>query len=143
MKRILLVLMCLWFLPVLTWANSGGEEKKEGAEGEGASSGPTMEYLEMKPKFTVNLTEPRKYLLVNVQLMVEGEEAIEKVKKNFPALRNSLIMLYSGLSVADLQTMDQREALRTKTKEQIRATLDKFANSDGFRDVYFSEFFVN
>jgi flagellar protein FliL len=137
--RILLLLISLWMVPVLTWANSGGEAKKEGEE----AAGPTMEYLEVKPKFTVNLLEPRKYLLVNVQLMVEGAEAIEKVAKNLPVIRNALIMLYSGLSVADVQTMEQREALRLKSKEEIRAALDKLSNSDGFRDIFFTEFFVN
>jgi flagellar FliL protein len=133
------MLISLWLVPVFAWANSGGEEKADDA----AASGPVTEYLPMKPKFTINLVEPRKYLLVNVQLMVEGSESIEKINKNMPALRNALIMLYSGLSLADLQTVEQREALRIKTKDEIRTTLDKFANSDGFRDVFFSEFFIN
>jgi flagellar protein FliL len=137
--RIVIMLISLWLVPFFAWANSGSEEKPE----EAASSGPVIEYLPMKPKFTINLVEPRKYLLVNVQLMVEGSEAIEKINKNMPALRNALIMLYSGLSLADLQTVEQREALRLKTKDEIRTTLDKFANSDGFRDIFFTEFFIN
>ncbi|MCF7971416.1 MAG: flagellar basal body-associated FliL family protein, partial [Methylococcaceae bacterium] len=66
----------------------------------------------MTPKFTVNLAEPKKYLRIDVQLMVEGDKAIEKVKKHLPALRHSLIMLFSGKPAADLQTAEQREALR-------------------------------
>lgn len=138
--RIFLLLMSLWFVPAFAWANSGGEEKHEGASEE---SGPAMEYLELKPKFTVNLMEARKFLLVNVQLMIEGAEAIDAAKKNIPALRNALILLYSGLSIADLQTMEQREALRIKTKEEIKTTLEKFASSNGFKDVFFTEFYVN
>lgn len=121
-------------LPLLTWANEGGGE---------SSGGPAIEYIEMKPKFTVNLVEPKKYLMANVQIMVEGEKEIEKVKKNMPAIKNALIMLYSGFSIADLQTMEQREALRVKTKDEIRNVLDKYANSDGFRDVFFTEFLLN
>ncbi len=104
---------------------------------------PEMEYLEMKPKFTVNLAEKRKYLMVNVQLLIEGEKYIEKVKKHMPLLRHELIMLFSGMSVDELQTMEQREALRLKSKRTITDALDKYGNSDGFRDVFFTEFLVN
>jgi flagellar FliL protein len=134
--QIFVLLIALWFMPVCSWANSGGEAADE-------SEGPVTEYIEMKPKFTVNLLEPKKYLMVNVQLLVEGAANVEKIKKHMPALRNTLIMLYSGLGSADVQTMAQREALRTKTKEEISNALNKYAHIDGFRDVFFTEFFVN
>lgn len=134
--QIFILLLSLWIMPVLSWANSGGEAVDE-------SGGPVTEYVEMKPKFTVNLLEPRKYIMVNIQLLVEGAANVEKIKKHMPALRNTLIMLYSGLGLADVQTMEQREALRVKTKDEVRAALEKYANSDGFRDVFFTEFFVN
>jgi len=97
----------------------------------------------VEPKFTVNLAEPKKYLMLNVQLLVEGAEHIEKVKKHMPVLRHEMIMMLSGLHVSDLQTMEQREALRLKTKQLITDLLIKIQNSDGFRDVFFSEFLVN
>ena len=117
-------------------ANS--EEKKPDE-----SAGPVIEYIEMKPKFTVNLAEPKKYLLLNVQLLVEGAEHVEKVKKLMPVLRHEMIMLLSGMHVADLQAMDQREALRLKVKQTLTDQLTKLKNADGFRDVFFSEFLVN
>ncbi|MFW5443485.1 MAG: flagellar basal body-associated protein FliL [Methylococcaceae bacterium] len=104
---------------------------------------PQIEYLEMTPKFTVNLDKANKYLVVNVQLMVEGEKYIEKVNKHLPALRHELIMLYSGRSSAELQTMEQREALRLESKEAISKALEKHSNSDGFRDLFFTEFLIN
>ncbi len=110
---------------------------------EGESTEPEMIYLEMKPKITVNLAEPRKYMVVNVQLLVEGEKARERVEKHMPMLRHTLIMMYSGLPSAEVETMEQREALRVKTKETIEDALEQYANKDGFRDVYFTEFLVN
>jgi len=101
-----------------------------------------MEYLKMNPKFTVNLAERNKYMVINVQLLIEGEKYIEKVKKHMPLLRHTLIMLYSGLPSDEVQTMEQREALRQKTKQAIVDALDKYENSDGFRDVFFTEFLV-
>lgn len=128
-----ILLAILMLLPILGFA---GDDKAEEA-------GPVIEYVDMKPKFTVNLAEPKKYLLVNVQLLVEGAETVEKVKKHLPMLRHELIMMMSGMHVADLQTMEQREALRAKTKELITSSLDKVKSSDGFKDVFFSEFLVN
>ncbi len=104
---------------------------------------PAIEYLEMSPKFTVNLAKPKKYLVVNVQLMLEGDDFIAKVKKHLPALRHELIMLYSGRSAADLQTMEQREALRQETKETISVVLEKYSKGKGFKDVFFTEFLIN
>lgn len=104
---------------------------------------PGIEYLDMSPKFTVNLDVPRKYLLINVQLMIEGKGNLEKVKKHLPALRHELVMLYSGRNANELGAMDQRETLRQESIEAVRKTLDKYADSDGFRDLFFTEFLVN
>lgn len=135
--RIIVLLLSLLLMPFFAVANSGGGEKKE--EG----SGPVIEYLEMTPKFTVNLSEPRKYLMINVQLLVEGAEAVAKIKKHMPALRHELIMLYTGRVSDQLQTMEQREALRQETVITIRKALEKLENSDGFRDVFFTEILVD
>ena len=130
----LILLVALILMPMIGFA---ADDKKEGEEG------PVIEYIEMTPKFTVNLAEPKKYLLINVQLLVEGAENVEKVKKHMPMLRHELILMLSGIPRADLETMEQREALRVKTKELIAEVLAKTENSDGFRDVFFSEFLVN
>ncbi|PKM13327.1 MAG: flagellar basal body protein FliL [Gammaproteobacteria bacterium HGW-Gammaproteobacteria-3] len=129
--RILIVLLSLFFLSAVVLA----EDEK--------ASEPVMEYLEMTPKFTVNLAGRRKYLMINVQLMIEGAENLDKVKKHMPALRHELIMLFSGRSENELASMEQREALRQESIEAIRKTLDKLADSDGFRDVFFTEFLLN
>jgi flagellar FliL protein len=127
----LIILISFFLVPTFVYA-----EENESTE-------PTIEYIEMAPKFTVNLDKRNKYLVINVQLMVEGEKYIEKVKKHLPALRHELIMTYSGRAIADLQTMEQREALRKETKKVITKALEKHSNSDGFRNVFFTEFLVN
>lgn len=128
-----ILILCLSFLLVFNTAYAGDDESSE----------PLIEYIEMTPKFTVNLDKPNKYLVINVQLMVEGEKYIEKVKKHLPSLRHELIMLYSGLPSAELQTMQQREDLRVESKKMVAKALEKYSNSDGFRDVFFTEFLIN
>ena len=124
-------LLSLLFLPAFVLA----EEEKEAK--------PNIEYLEMAPKFTVNLAGQSKYLMINVQLMIEGKENLAKIKKHMPALRHALIMLYSGRNDEELSSMEQREALRQETIKAIRKTLDKYENSAGLRDVFFTEFLLN
>lgn len=128
-----LFVLLLSFLLIPAYTVAGDEEKTKSI----------IEYLEMNPKFTVNLAEPRKYLLINIQLMIEGEEAMANIKKHLPALRHELIMLYSGRSSDTLQTTEQREGLRQESIAAIRKTLDQHESSDGFRDVFFTEFLVN
>ena len=129
-----ILILFLSFFLISNFVYAGDDEE--------VSTELVIEYLEMKPKFTVNLDKPKKYLMINVQLLVEGAESIEKIKKHLPALRHELIMIYSGRSAASLQTMEQREALRQESKDAITKALDKHSNSDGFRDVFFSEFLV-
>ncbi|MDD5578347.1 MAG: flagellar basal body-associated FliL family protein [Methylobacter sp.] len=128
--RLLVLLLSFLFITSLADAN---EEKP---------SGTVIEYLQMGPKFTVNLEEPRKYLMINVQLLVEGAEAVEKIKKHMPALKHELIMLYSGRSMETLQTSEQREALRQETFTALKKVLEKYENSEGFKDVFFTEFLI-
>lgn len=128
-----ILMFCLSFLLFFNTAYAGDEETAE----------PVIEYIEMKPKFTVNLEKAGKYLVVNVQLMAEGEKYIEKIRKHLPALRHELIMLYSGRSSVDLQTMEQREALRVESKKAVTRALERLSNSDGFRDLFFTELLVN
>ncbi len=152
--RLLVVVLSLLFMSVAV--------AEEGAKESEAEAG--VKYIEMAPKFTVNLAEPKKFLLINVQLLVEGAAAIEAVKKHMPALRHALIMLYSGRQSAELQTMEQREALRQETTTVISETLDemegggeheapakkgrskkksKAEHVEGFKEAYFTEFLID
>lgn len=145
--RLLVVVLSLLFMSVAA-ANEGAKESE-------AEAG--VKYIEMTPKFTVNLAEPKKFLLIDVQLLVEGAGAIAAVKKHMPALRHALIMLYSGRPSDELQTMEQREALRKETTAAIRQTLERMEggkehhasaeeggeHSRGFKDAYFTEFLID
>lgn len=128
--RLLLLIISFLLIPSFVLAN---EEKSESG----------MEYLEITPKITVNLAEPRSYLLINVQILAEGAEAIEKIKKHMPAIKHELIMLFSGREDDSLQSMEQREALRKETSVTIKKTLDKYEKNNGFRDAFFSEFLIS
>lgn len=81
--------------------------------------------------------------MVNVQILAEGAETVARIKKHMPALRHEIIMLFTGRPADQLQTMEQREALRHETGEVIHKALDKLETGDGFREVFFTEFLVS
>ncbi len=132
-------LMC-YFVLFISIVVCNNQVLAEVAEGEQPVD---IAYVEMKPKFTVNLKERNKYLMAKVQVLVEGEKYVEKIEKHLPVMRHELIMLFSGNSISDVQTMEQREQLRLKSRQAIIDALDKYENSDGLRDVFFTEFLVN
>jgi flagellar FliL protein len=121
---------------ILLTAEAQESQKTEG-------DGPVIEYLEFKPKLTVNLAGTRQYLMLNVQLLAEGAEAVAAIQKHMPMLRHELIMLFSNRPADQLQTMQQREALRKETADVIKKTLKKLHSEHGFKDVYFTEFLID
>ena len=161
--RLFMLLFSLLFMSNFAFANEGG--------GEGESKGgPT--YLEITPKFVVNLQENKKYLSINVQMLIDGVSTEIAIKKHMPAIKHELIMLFSDRSMDSVQTMEQREALRQEAIETIHRTIDKAEGIDeeaeaaaavtppdahpkkdkkkdyshlpsgGFKDSFFTEFLV-
>jgi|GEM_PF-221875 len=117
--RLFILLFSLLFMSSFALAEEGGGE----GEAKTDANGPS--YMEITPKFVVNLLEPRKYLSINLQLLIEGAPTAAAIKKHMPALKHELIMLFSDRSMDSLQTMEQREALRQETIDVIHKTIDK------------------
>ncbi len=161
--RLFVLLFSLLLMSNFAFANEGG------GEGE-AKGGPT--YLEITPKFVVNLLENKKYLSINVQMLIDGAPTEAAIKKHMPAIKHELIMLFSDRSLDSLQTMEQREALRQQAIEAIHKTINKAEGVDeeaeaaavvpppdahvkkdkkkdyshlpsgGFKDAFFTEFLI-
>lgn len=159
--RLFILLFSLLLLP----AFASAEEHGGGEGGEGGGT-PKIQYMEITPKFVVNLIEPKKFLAINVQVLVEGATA-EAVKKHMAAIKHELLMLFSDRSIDSLQTMEQREALRQQAVELVHKTIDKAEGveeekeeepqeghkrmkkrdysklpSAGFKDLFFTEFLL-
>lgn len=158
--RLFILLFSLLLLPAFASAEEHGG-------GEGEAAGPAkIQYMEITPKFVVNLIEPKKFLAITVQVLVEGAVA-EAVKKHMAAIKHELLMLFSDRSIENLQTMEQREALRQQAVELIHKTIDKAEGvveekeeepqeghkrmkkrdysklpSAGFKDLFFTEFLL-
>lgn len=118
--RLSALLLSLLFVAAPVFAEESG-----GHGGGESSSAGGIQYIEITPKFVVNLLEPKKYLSINVQLLIEGAGIDTLIKKHMPAIKHELIMLFSDRSIESLQTMEQREALRQEAVETIHKTINK------------------
>lgn len=115
----------------------GGGEKQEGE-----AAGPVIDYLPLDPPLIVNLQGSRRYLKADIQLQVEGAENLTRIKEQMPVIRHALILLMSERDPTALSSVEEREKLRAATLNEIRAALDKYSQSDGLKDVFFSNFLI-
>ncbi len=125
-------LILLVAVPACSWAGEDGEEKAPSE----------IEYLPVKPKLVVNLAGRRHYLSTNVQLMIKGEDNLERIQKHLPLVRHSLILLFSDLPPEKVADINEREKLRETALHDIRKVLDQYSDSDGLKDILFTEFLV-
>lgn len=131
-------------------ASAHGDEKATeaaAAEGEHADSGDShgessTEVGIMFPLdlFTVNLLSEsgRRYLKVEMNLELEGEELAIELEKKKPVLRDIIIRILSSKSLEEISTAKGKESL----KEQIVSELNKRVKDGKIKNVYFVDFVV-
>lgn len=135
-------LLCVVLLIMSTaWAAEGGGHGGEKKEGE--ATGPVIEYVGIEPALVVNLQGTRRYLKVEAHMLVEGQENVDRAKTHMPALRHTLILLLSNHDPAVLTQPETREKLRAQAFIEVKAALEKYANSSaGLKDIFFSNFLI-
>lgn len=98
-------------------------------------------YLPLDPAFVVNFEHNGsiRYLQLSLQVMSYEQAVIDKVEANMPAVRNTLILLFSGQNFDELSTLQGKEALRLKVKEAIQEVVH-FKKGQTLNDVFFTGF---
>ena len=102
-------------------------------------------YYKFDPPFVVNFggEGSTRYLQVTVEAMSRDAAILDVLKNNEPAVRNDLVMLFSGQDSATLLTADGKDKLRAATLAAIRKVLDsEGANSKLIEAVYFTSFVI-
>jgi flagellar protein FliL len=120
---------------------AGGGETKSTASGSGLDT-PSTEVGIMFPLelFTVNLLSEsgRRYLKVEMNLELEGEELAVELEKKKPVLRDVIIRILSSKSLEEISTVKGKESL----KEQIVSELNQRTKDGKIKNVYFVDFVV-
>jgi len=102
-------------------------------------------YYKFDPAFVVNFggEGSSRYLQVTVEAMSRDSAVIENLKNTEPAVRNDLVMLFSGQDNATLMTVDGKEKLRAATLASIRKVIDsEGGNGKLIEAVYFTSFVI-
>jgi flagellar FliL protein len=102
-------------------------------------------YYKFDPAFVVNFggEGSARYFQVTVEAMSRNQPVLDILKNNEPAVRNDLVLLYSGQDSATLLSVAGKEKLRAATLAAVRKVLDE-EGADGklIEQVYFTSFVI-
>ncbi|MAZ70628.1 flagellar basal body-associated FliL family protein [Porticoccus sp.] len=98
-------------------------------------------YLPLDPAFVVNFEHKGtiRYLQLSLQVMAYDQKVVDKIQANMPAVRNSLILLFSGQDYDLLNTLEGKEQLRTTVRQSIQDVI-RLKGEQKVDDVFFTGF---
>ncbi len=123
------------------------DQASASSAGKAASAGQEeVRYVPLQPSFVTNFGEGASgrlsYIKADVSLRVSGQDAAAATRYHLPALRNTLVLLFSSQDHASIASGDGRESLRAEALAQIRAILEAQEGEPYVEDVLFTNFFV-
>lgn len=97
------------------------------------------EMFSLEP-FVVNLADPqaKRYLKVTISLELESPEAVERIKRVVPKLRDMVIILLTSLTFEEVMTPEGKVQIRDELLERFNQIL----RPDRVRNIYFTDFVV-
>jgi flagellar protein FliL len=116
-----------------------GEEEEAAAKPEAIK--PTF-YHEFKPEIVINFpgdSQPR-YMQLSLTAVTHDESVLPALELHEPAIRNDLLMRFSGLEAAPLASREGKENMRMQALEAVRQIMAQRHGSDAVEDVYFTRF---
>jgi flagellar protein FliL len=102
-------------------------------------------YYKFDPAFVVNFGSEgnTRYLQITVETMSRDPAVVDEIKTNEPAIRNDLVLLFSGQQYEALVTPEGKDKLRQATLETIRKTVAaEGAKAELIEGVYFTSFVI-
>ena len=123
-----------------------GCQAAPGTAGEPAKPKSTKppQYLPLDPPLVVSFQdrEQIRFLQVTVELMARDDKAIAAVQAHAPVIRNNLLMLMGGPTLAELVSRDGKEQLRASALAEVQQILIAHTGSPGVEELYFTSFVV-
>lgn len=99
-------------------------------------------YYSLKPAFVVNFaTQGRqRFLQTDVSLLIRDADISAALDLHMPAIRNSLVLLFSAQQFDALQTIEGKEMLREEALASVQGVLLKEIGKPGVEQVLFTSF---
>lgn len=101
-------------------------------------------YLPLDPPLVASFQDNGqiRFLQVAVELMARDEKVIAELKTHMPVIRNNLLMMLGGQTLASLTNRDDKEKLRTAALAEVQRILKETTGATGVEDLYFTSFVV-
>jgi flagellar FliL protein len=101
-----------------------------------------LNYVPLDPPFVVNFSAATdiRFLQVAVELGTRDPSAADSIKEHRPAIRNSLVMLFSSQDPVELNTREGKEKLRSETLVEVQKVLKQETGSARVESVFFTSF---
>jgi flagellar FliL protein len=101
-----------------------------------------LTYVPLDPPFVVNFSgdDDIRFLQVAVEAGTHDPEVVERVREQRPAIRDSLLMLFSSKEPGALGTREGKEQLRGEALAAIRKVLTAQTGAPGVDSVFFTSF---
>ena len=122
-------------------SETGGKAEKGKKDKKKKVKAP-LNYVPLDPPFVVNFTADTdiRFLQITVEVGTREAEAVERIKEHRPAIRNSLVMLFSSQDPHSLNTRDGKEQLRAQTLSEIQKVMKEETGDAIVESVFFTSF---
>lgn len=123
-------------------AQAGGKSGKNGKAKGLAKTRLPLNYIPLDPPFVVNFSGDTdiRFLQITIEVGTRDPGAVESIKEQRPAIRNSLVMLFSSQDPYVLNTREGKEKLRADTLSEIQQVMKGETGSASVENVFFTSF---
>ncbi len=97
-----------------------------------------------KPYFIANFTGEKfgtqRFLQVFAEARTREPEVKEALQKHMPLIVHTLTTLFSAQTLADMQTAEGKERLRSEATAKVKEIMQREIGQPGIEEVYFTNF---
>lgn len=121
--------------------DSAANVDRKASDSKKASKAP-LNYVPLDPPFVVNFggDSDIRFLQVTVEVGTRDPAVVERVKEHRPAIRNSLVLLFSSQDPHALNAREGKEKLRDETLAEVQKVLRQETGVPGVESVFFTSF---
>lgn len=99
-------------------------------------------YLKFEEPFIVNLADSGRLMQVGVEVMARDQVALDAVSRHMPAVRNSLLMLFSSQTMDEINSKSGKETMREMALAAVRGVARGQGEEDLVEDLFFTALVV-
>ena len=115
-------------------------EEAEAVEEAVPADGPAL-YTSLHPPLVVNFKDSAgdsHFMQITMEVMARDQNIINSVREHTPVIRNSLILLYSGVIYEEITTREGKEKMLADGLVEIQEVMTEQIGEPGVEALYFT-----